>query len=773
MTQHRSMAVGKHDPNKRILKSGGREEDFDRSKLVRRIERLSFGLNKNFIKTEDITKKVEGGLTSCISSQDLDTLLAEVCVSVTTKHPDHNLLAGRVSASNLHKKTTPVYSDLIEELFQHKDPKTNEGDPLVSTSLYNVVKQHTDIIQQTINYELDFNINYFGFKTLEKSYLLRTDGRVVERPQSMFMRVSLAIHADDIHLALQSYRLMSQGYFTHASPTLFNAGTPNANLCSCYIHPITEDSVQGIYDTLKRCAFISRGASGLGLAIHDVRATGSYVKGIHGHSNGLVPMLRLFNDTARFITQGGNKRPAAFSIYLEPWHADILDFLNLKKNNGKEEQRARDMFYGLWVPDLFMQRIQEDADWTLMSPDSCPGLSHVWGEEFNRLYERYEKEGRGLKVMKARKLWEEVCTAQVETGMPYLMYKDACNAKSTQQHLGTIRTSNPCAELIQYSSAEEVSTCNVASIAVNRFVIDTEKFDFQGLHDVTSALVTNLNKIIDINYYPFEEAKRGGLRHRSMAVGVQGLADAFLLMGMAFADDRSRLLNKQIFETMYHSALTTSCDLAKIHGPYDSFPGSPASKGILQMDMWNVTPSDRYDWEALRQSIMKHGLRNSHLIGLMPTASTSQIFGNCECFEPYTSNLFSRRVYSGEYQVVNPHLVRELIDIGRWDESMRMTLLAHNGSVQSIKGLPEDLKKRYRTVWEIGQKEVIDMAVERGPYVDQSQSMNLFLAEPKYQKLCSMHFYAWKQGLKTGSYYLRMRAAVDAIKFTVDRKSVV
>ncbi|ESO06591.1 hypothetical protein HELRODRAFT_106206 [Helobdella robusta] len=744
---------------------------------MKRLVNISFLLNGDFLNLKDIVDKVQNGLTRIMKSEELDKLVAEIAASMTTKHPDYNILAGRLAVSNLHKKTKDKFSEVIKDLHNYTNPHyfppslTTSHLPLISTSLYEIVLSNSDRIDSQIDHSNDFNFTYFGFKTMEKSYLLRLNERVVERPQMMFMRVALAIHGGDLEGAFESYRMLSDGYFIHASPTLFNAGTPRANLCSCYLQPVIEDSVHGIFSTLKRCALISRGASGLGLAVHDVRAAGSYIHGIHGKSNGLVPMLRLFNDTARFISQGGNKRPAAFSIYLEPWHSDIINFLNLHKNSGVEEQRARDLFYGLWIPDLFMERVERNEEWTLFSPDVCPGLSKVWGDQFRELYEHYERSNVGRVRMAARKLWEEICTAQVETGMPYMMYKDACNRKSNQQHLGTIVTSNPCAEIIQYCAPEEVATCNVASVALNKFVSpDGTSFNFTELGKVVGILLKNLDKIIDVNHYPLKEAQLGARRHRALALGVQGLADVFQMMKMPFGSKESKKLNKEIFESIYFYALQTSCELAKKFGPHPSFHGSPASRGILQMDMWGLQQSeDRHNWSALKLDIIKHGLRNSQLIGLMPTSSTSQILGNCECFEPYTNNLFARRVYSGEYQVINAHLVKDLIRLGVWDERMRMLLMANNGSVQKIKKIPQNLKAIYRTVWEISQRDVIDMAADRSPYVDQSQSMNLFLQEPTYEKLCSMHFYAWKKGLKTGSYYLRMRPAANAIQFTVDK----
>ena len=633
--------------------------------------------------------------------------------------------------------------------------------------------KHAEELNSAIVYDRDFNYQYFGFKTLERSYLLRLDGKVAERPQHMIMRVAVGIHGDDIEHAIETYNLMSQKCFTHASPTLFSAGTPQPQLSSCFLIDMKEDSIEGIYDTLKSCAMISKNAGGVGMNAHCIRATGSYISGTNGTSNGIVPMLRVFNNTARYVDQGGNKRPGAFAVYLEPWHADVFEFLDLRKNHGKEEVRARDLFFALWVPDLFMKRVESNGEWTLMCPNECPGLADVWGEKFEALYEKYEREGRGRKTVKAQKLWYSILEAQTETGTPYMLYKDACNRKSNQQNLGTIRSSNLCTEIIEYSSPDEIAVCNLASLALPTFV-DTSRgeYDFQRLHEVTQVVVKNLNKIIDINHYPVEEARRSNFRHRPIGVGVQGLADAFLALRLPFESPEAKHLNKQIFETIYHAALTASCELARQLGPYQTYEGSPVSKGILQYDMWNVTPSELWDWASLKADIAKHGVRNSLLLAPMPTASTSQILGNNECFEPYTSNIYSRRVLAGEFQVVNPWLLKDLVDMGLWSDNMKNRIISEGGSIQRIPNIPDDIKALYKTVWEISQKTIVQMAADRGAFIDQSQSLNIHIKEPTMGKITSMHFTGWKLGLKTGMYYLRTMAASAPIQFTVDQEQL-
>lgn len=692
---------------------------------------------------------------------------------MTVTHPDYAILAARIAVSNLHKQTKKQFSSVIEDLYHYVNPKNNKRAGMISETTYETVMKHAEELNSAIVYDRDFNYQYFGFKTLERSYLLRLDGKVAERPQHMIMRVAVGIHGDDIEHAIETYNLMSQKCFTHASPTLFSAGTPQPQLSSCFLIDMKEDSIEGIYDTLKSCAMISKNAGGVGMNAHCIRATGSYISGTNGTSNGIVPMLRVFNNTARYVDQGGNKRPGAFAVYLEPWHADVFEFLDLRKNHGKEEIRARDLFFALWVPDLFMKRVESNGEWTLMCPNECPGLADVWGEKFEALYEKYEREGRGRKTVKAQKLWYSILEAQTETGTPYMLYKDACNRKSNQQNLGTIRSSNLCTEIIEYSSPDEIAVCNLASLALPTFV-DTSRgeYDFQRLHEVTQVVVKNLNKIIDINHYPVEEARRSNFRHRPIGVGVQGLADAFLALRLPFESPEAKHLNKQIFETIYHAALTASCELARQLGPYQTYEGSPVSQGILQYDMWNVTPSELWDWASLKADIAKHGVRNSLLLAPMPTASTSQILGNNECFEPYTSNIYSRRVLAGEFQVVNPWLLKDLVDMGLWSDNMKNRIISEGGSIQRIPNIPDDIKALYKTVWEISQKTIVQMAADRGAFIDQSQSLNIHIKEPTMGKITSMHFTGWKLGLKTGMYYLRTMAASAPIQFTVDQEQL-
>ena len=640
-------------------------------------------------------------------------------------------------------------------------------------------------------YDRDFDYDYFGYKTLERSYLLRVDGKIVERPQHLLMRVAIGIHKD-VEKAIDTYHMLSERWMTHASPTLFNSGTPRPQLSSCFLIAMKEDSIEGIYDTLKECACISKSAGGIGLSIHDIRATSSYIRGTNGTSNGIIPMLRVFNDTARYVDQGGGKRKGAFAIYLEPWHADIFDWLDLRKNHGKEEARARDLFYGLWTNDLFMKRVEENGEWTLFCPNEAPGLADSWGEEFETLYESYEKAGKGKKTIKAQQLWFAILESQVETGNPYMLFKDSCNRKSNQQNLGTIRSSNLCTEIVEFTSPEETAVCNLASIALPRFVVEenpasptgrteakklrgslqagSRRFDHAKLAEITRKVTRNLNRIIDVNYYPVETARRSNMRHRPIGLGVQGLADVFILLGLPFDSPEAQKLNAEIFETIYFAALTESNAIAAVDGTYESYPGSPVSKGVLQPDMWGVTEmpgGDRHDWKGLRAAISEHGVRNSLLVAPMPTASTSQILGNNECFEPYTSNIYARRVLSGEFTVVNNHLLADLTELGLWDPSLKNDLIANNGSVQGL-DIPDNLKAIYKTVWEIKQRVLVDMAADRGAFIDQSQSFNVHMSDANSGKLTSLHFYAWKKGLKTGMYYLRSRAAADAVKFTVD-----
>lgn len=641
--------------------------------------------------------------------------------------------------------------------------------PMISDFHYKVIMDNADRLNSAIIYDRDFGYNYFGFKTLERSYLLKIKGKIVERPQHMLMRVAIGIHGEDIDAAIETYNLLSERYFTHASPTMFAAATQRPQLSSCFLLTMSEDSIEGIYDTLKQCALISKSAGGIGLNVHCIRAKGTYISGTNGISNGLVPMLRVYNNTARYVDQGGNKRPGAFAIYLEPWHGDIFEFLDLKKNTGKEEVRARDMFYALWIPDLFMQRVEANEMWSLMCPHDCPGLSDTWGEEFEKLYTGYEKEGRFMRQVKAQDLWFAIIESQVETGVPYMLYKDACNRKSNQQNIGTIKCSNLCTEIVEYSSKDEVAVCNLASIALNMFVKQDKTYDFAKLKEVAKTVTRNLNKIIDVNYYPVPEAKRSNMRHRPIGIGVQGMADAFILMRYPYESEEAQKLNQQIFETIYYGALEASCELAARDGPYETYEGSPVSKGILQYEMWNKEPTDLWNWAELKEKIAKHGIRNSLLLAPMPTASTAQILGNNESFEPYTSNVYNRRVLSGEFQVVNHHLLQDLTNMGLWDLDMKNEILSNNGSIQKIAAIPQEIRDLYKTVWEISVKTCIKMAADRGAFIDQSQSFNIHVAEPNYGKLTSIHFYGWKMGLKTGMYYLRTKPAVNAIQFTVDK----
>lgn len=752
-----------------VIKRDGRKESVKFDKITARIQKLCYGFSE-LVDPVKISMKVIEGLYDGVTTSELDNLAAEVAASMTTNHPDYALLAARIAVSNLHKNTDKSFSRTMKKLYEYKDVKTGQNAGLIADDVYEIIKKNAELLDSTIIYDRDFGYDYFGFKTLERSYLLRIDGKVVERPQHMLMRVSLGIHKDDINSAIETYHLMSERWFTHATPTLFNAGTPKPQMSSCFLLTMKDDSIEGIYDTLKQCAKISQSAGGIGLSIHNIRATGSYIKGTNGTSNGIVPMLRVFNDTARYVDQGGGKRKGSFAIYLEPWHSDIFEFLDLRKNHGKEELRARDLFYALWIPDLFMKRVKADATWSLFCPNEAPGLADCWGKEFEELYERYEKEGRARKTINARDLWNAVLESQIETGTPYMLYKDACNAKSNQQNLGTIKSSNLCTEIIEYTSPDEVAVCNLASLALPRFVNDGV-FDHQRLFEVTYVATKNLNKIIDYNYYPVPEAQRSNLRHRPIGLGVQGLADAFIMMRMPFDSPQAKQLNKDIFETIYYASLTASKDLAKDLGPYETYEGSPISKGILQFDMWDVQPSDRWEWDILRDEIKKYGVRNSLLLAPMPTASTSQILGNNECFEPYTSNIYSRRVLSGEFVVVNKHLLRDLVKLGLWNDEMKNKIISNNGSIQNIEEIPQNIKDLYKTVWEIKQRDIIDMAADRGAFICQSQSLNLFVDKPNFAKLTSMHFYAWEKGLKTGMYYLRTKAASEAIKFTVQKQA--
>ena len=753
-----------------VVKRDGRRESVKFDKITARIKKLCYGLNP-LVTPEKVAMKVIEGLYDGVTTSELDNLAAEVAATNTITHPDYALLASRIAVSNLHKNTKKSFSETVKDLYEYIDPKTNEKAPLISDEVYSVIKKNADVLDSTIIYDRDFRYDFFGFKTLERSYLLKLNGEVAERPQQMLMRVAIGIHTDDIDSAIETYNYMSEGWFTHATPTLFNSGTPKPQMSSCFLLTTKEDSISGIYDTLKQCAQISQSAGGIGLSIHDIRATGSYIKGTNGTSNGIVPMLRVFNDTARYVDQGGGKRKGSFAIYVEPWHADIFDFLDLKKNHGKEEQRARDLFYALWIPDLFMKRVEENGDWTLMCPHECPGLSDTYGKKFEKLYKKYESEGKGRKTMKAQELWFKILESQIETGTPYMLYKDAANEKSNQKNLGTIKSSNLCTEIIEYTAPDEVAVCNLASIALPKFVIDG-KFDHEKLFNVTYRVTKNLDKVIDANYYPVPEARNSNMRHRPIGIGVQGLADAFILMRHAFDSAEAKQLNKEIFETIYYAAVTASKDLAIENGPYETWKGSPISNGVFQFDMWKVKPTDRWEWDLLREEVKKHGVRNSLLLAPMPTASTAQILGNNECFEPYTSNIYTRRVLSGEFIIVNKHLLRDLVKLGIWNDRLKNKLMASNGSIQNIDEIPENIKELYKTAWEISQKEILDMAADRGAYIDQSQSLNIFMENANFAKLTSMHFYGWKAGLKTGMYYLRTKSATDAIKFTLDKAAI-
>jgi ribonucleoside-diphosphate reductase alpha chain len=751
-----------------VVKRDEKKEAVKFDKITARIIKMCYGLDP-LVSPESVAMKVIEGIYDGVSTSDLDNLAAEVAAAKTIDHPDYALLASRIAVSNLHKETKKTFSEVMSDLYYYIDPKTNQKASLLADDVYNIIQEHKETLDSSIIYDRDFRYDYFGFKTLTRSYLMKLNGKIAERPQQMLMRVSLGIHKSDIAGAIKTYHLMSEGWFTHATPTLFNSGTPKPQMSSCFLLTMKEDSIEGIYETLKACAQISQSAGGIGLSIHNIRATGSYIKGTNGTSNGIVPMLRVFNDTARYVDQGGGKRKGSFAMYIEPWHADVFDFLDLKKNHGKEEQRARDLFFALWIPDLFMQRVKENGEWTLMCPHECPGLSDVHSAEFVALYTKYEQEGKGRKTIKAQDLWFKILESQIETGTPYMLYKDAANSKSNQQNLGTIKSSNLCTEIIEYTAPDEIAVCNLASLALPKYVTEEKTFDHDKLFEVTYQATLNLNKIIDENFYPVEAAKNSNLRHRPIGLGVQGLADTYILMGFPFESDDAKKLNKEIFETIYYASMTASKDLSKELGPYSTYEGSPVSKGIFQPDMWGVTPSTRWEWNVLKEEVLKYGVRNSLLLAPMPTASTAQILGNNECFEPYTSNIYTRRVLSGEFIIVNKHLLKDLVKAGLWNKDMRQKIMTANGSVQNIKEVPQNLKALYKTAWEISQKAIIEQSADRGAYICQSQSLNIFMENANFGKLTSMHFYGWEKGLKTGMYYLRTKAATDAIKFTVEK----
>ena len=759
-----------------VVKRDGKREPVMFDKITARVRKLCYGLN-SLVDPIKISMRVIEGIYDGVTTSELDNLAAEIAATLTTTHPDYAKVAARIAVSNLHKNTKKSFSETMKDLYEYVNPRTGKKASMIADDVYKIIEENADKLDSTIIYNRDFGYDFFGFKTLERSYLLKINGEIVERPQHMLMRVAVGIHLDDLDAAIETYELMSKRYFTHATPTLFNAGTPKPQMSSCFLLQMQEDSIDGIYNTLQQTAKISQSAGGIGLSIHNVRATGSYIRGTNGTSNGIVPMLRVFNDTARYVDQGGGKRKGSFAIYLEPWHADIFQFLDLKKNHGKEEMRARDLFYAMWMPDLFMKRVEENGDWTLMCPNECPHLYDTYGDEFEKLYVGYEKVGKGRKTVKARDLWEKILEAQIETGNPYMLYKDAANRKSNHKNLGTIRSSNLCTEIMEYTAKDEVAVCNLASIAIPMFISENangEKFfDHKKLFKVTKKITKNLDTVIDRNYYPIPEAENSNFRHRPVGIGIQGLADAFILLRLPFTSDEAKELNQEIFETIYFAALTASMELAKEKEPYSTYKGSPISEGEFQFNMWNVSEDDlsgRWDWKKLRASIKENGVRNSLLVAPMPTASTSQILGNNEAFEPYTSNIYTRRVLSGEFIVVNKHLLEDLVELGLWNNEMKEEIMRANGSIQHIDSIPQDLKELYKTVWEMSMKDIIDMARHRGYFIDQSQSLNLFMQDPDFSKLTSMHFYAWKSGLKTGMYYLRTKSAVNAIQFTVAKK---
>nr|CCA25231.1 ribonucleosidediphosphate reductase large subunit p [Albugo laibachii Nc14] len=755
-----------------VIKRDGRKEVVKFDKITARITKLCYNLNTEYVDPVQISQKVIAGVYPGVTTSELDELAAETAAYCSTQHPDFSKLAARIAISNLHKNTNKVFSENIQLFYENKHDTTKVPAPLIAEDVYRVVIKNKEALNSAIIGDRDFDYDYFGFKTLEKSYLLRVNGKVCERPQHMIMRVAVGIHKENLEAVLETYECMSQKFFTHATPTLFNAGTPRPQLSSCFLLSMQDDSIDGIYDTLKQCACISKWAGGIGVSISNIRCTNSYIRGTNGSSNGIVPMLRVFNDTARYVDQGGGKRKGSFAMYLEPWHADIFEFLELRKNHGNELHRARDLFYALWIPDLFMKRVEDNQEWSLFCPNEAPRLYETWGNEFDALYLKYESMNIARKTVKAQQLWFAILDSQIETGTPYMLYKDACNRKSNQQNLGTIRSSNLCCEIIEYSDSKEVAVCNLASVALSKFVYQKE-FQFTKLYEITKIVTKNLNKIIDINYYPIPEAQSSNQRHRPIGIGVQGLADTFLLMGLPFESKAARDLNKEIFETMYFAAMEASMELARELGPYESYSGSPVSKGTFQFDMWQVTPdSGRWDWKSLKEQVAAHGIRNSLLLAPMPTASTAQILGNCESIEPFTSNMFNRRVLAGEFTIVNKYLMEELIEMNLWTSDVRNQILRDRGSVQNIVEIPPNVKEKYKTVWEIKQKSILDMAADRGAYICQSQSLNIHIADPTVSKLTSMHFYAWKKGLKTGMYYLRTRPRADAIQFTVDQKSL-
>jgi ribonucleoside-diphosphate reductase alpha chain len=749
----------------KVSKRNGSSEPISFDKILGRIRKASKGL---YVNPDSLTQQVLARIYDGVKTSEIDELTGQLAASLSTTHPDYGTLASRIAVSNHQKNTDSSFTNVMLALNNQVNHKTGEPVSYVNNEIAELVKTHGKEIDAKIDYDRDYLFDYFGFKTLEKSYLLRDSNRkILERPQHLWMRVSLAIWPHDLKRAFETYDYMSNKYFTHATPTLFNAGTQRQQLSSCFLLSMNDDSITGIYKTLGDCAVISKHAGGIGLHLHNIRARGSLIKGTNGTSNGIVPMLRVFNNTARYVDQGGGKRNGSFAMYLEPWHADVEDFLRMKQNTGAEEERARDLFYALWIPDLFMKRIEEGGMWSLFCPNEAPGLADVVGDEFEALYTRYESEKRYRKQIPAQKLWFEILDAQIESGTPYLLYKDAANKKSNQQNVGVIKSSNLCTEIMEYSDANETAVCNLASIGLPAFV-KKDKFDFNLLRKVVTVVTHNLNRVIDINYYPTKETHTSNMRHRPIGLGIQGLADVFALLKLSWESQEAIELNKKIFEHMYYAALEASVEDAKKEGAYSSFEGSPASKGILQFDMWGVKPSSELDWDKLKKNIVKHGLRNSLLVAPMPTASTSQILGYNECFEPFTTNIYTRRTLAGEFVVINKYLLKELLELGIWNEELKQQIVAHNGSIQNIADISDSIKPRYKTSWELSQKILIDMAADRGAFICQSQSLNLFVADPNYAKLTSMHFYAWKKGLKTGCYYLRTKAPVTAQKFTID-----
>jgi len=754
------------DNEMNVTKRDGQLEIVSFDKILKRIKNIGQEVDIK-INYTSLAMKVIDQLYDGIPTAKIDELSAEQCASLASTHPDYNILAGRIVVSNHHKNTSDSFTNIMNQLYEYLD-KNGKPSPLVSDELISVVRENSVFLDGLIDCQRDFLIDYFGFKTLERSYLMKINGKTVERPQHMWLRVAIGIHGENLDRIKETYDLMSKKYFTHATPTLFNSGTPRPQLSSCFLISMESDSIDGIYNTLKDCALISKLAGGIGLHIHNVRATGSHIRGTNGTSNGIVPMLRVFNNTAKYVDQGGGKRNGSFAIYLEPWHADIEMFLQMRKNHGDEELKARDLFYALWIPDLFMERVKANGKWTLMCPDECPGLSDVYGTDFKQLYEKYESSGKGRTTINARDLWFKMLDAQMETGTPYMLFKDAVNKKSNQKNIGIIKSSNLCCEITEYSDDKETAVCNLASIGLPSFVTNS-KFDYEKLHEVTKVVTYNLNKIIDVNYYPTEKTRRSNMRHRPIGIGVQGLADVFIMMNVPFHSEEANQINKQIFETIYHGALESSCEIAEIEGAYETFQGSPASNGILQFDLWSVNPgNDRYDWSNLKNRIMKSGLRNSLLVAPMPTASTSQILGFNECIEPITSNIYSRRTNAGDFIQANKFMMMDLIQLDLWNEKVKNNIIANNGSIQQIDFIPQEIKDKYKTVWEIPMRHLIDMAADRGAFICQSQSLNLWLEDPTYNSLTSMHFYSWSKGLKTGIYYLRRRARHQAQQFTIE-----